>query len=128
MLPMLQHRAEICLADSADGLSSPFQRVQVQSKGSTFDFYTAHQALVAWVYCSLDSPNFKTSGQDDDEEYTRGNHHRMMWELPGREVGLANFTSRSLQSLYYRARVVAKLWAEENSLQGKDSILKYAIL
>jgi pimeloyl-ACP methyl ester carboxylesterase len=60
------------------------------------------------------------------EDYVRGNFHRILWQQSGREVGIVNSSSRSLQKLGARARTVAKLCEDKDLLYGKDSILKYA--
>ena len=63
--------------------------------------------------------------QNAEEDVARGNYHRTMWEMSGKEVGNVNTTSGSLQKLDTRARTLAKLCEEKDSLNGKDSILKY---
>lgn len=66
-----------------------------------------------------------TAGQNSEEDYARGHYHRTIWDLMGREIGNANTTSGSLQKLDTRARTLANLCQEKDSLNGKDSILKY---
>jgi pimeloyl-ACP methyl ester carboxylesterase len=60
-----------------------------------------------------------------DEDYTRGNSHRFLWDISGRETGNAISTTDSLHKLDVRARTVAKLCSEKDAINGKDSILKY---
>jgi len=74
----------------------------------------------------LEEADAETSFNTDKEDYVGGNFHRMMWSLSGKEIGLVNSSSRSLHKLDTRARALAKLCTEKDSLYGKDSILKYA--
>lgn len=59
------------------------------------------------------------------EEYTRGNSHRFLWTTSGKEAGNVVSSSDILHKLDVRARTVAKLCKEKDTLNGKDSILKY---
>ena len=61
----------------------------------------------------------------EDEDQARGLLHRAFWESAGREIGLVNSSTVALQKLDTRARAVAKLCQEKDSLNGKDSIFKY---
>jgi pimeloyl-ACP methyl ester carboxylesterase len=61
----------------------------------------------------------------EEEDYARGNFHRMLWGNAGRAIGTVNSSSASLQTLDARAKTVAKLCEEKDSLNGKDSIFKY---
>jgi pimeloyl-ACP methyl ester carboxylesterase len=61
-----------------------------------------------------------------DEGYQRGNLHRIMWQMAGRDIGNVNSSADSLYKLDTRARTIAKLCEEKDSVDGKDSILKYA--
>jgi len=67
----------------------------------------------------LDSPAY------DDEDYVRGEFHRMVWTLSGREIGIVNSSTVALQKLDNRARAVAQLCQTKDELYGEDSILKY---
>jgi pimeloyl-ACP methyl ester carboxylesterase len=61
-----------------------------------------------------------------NEGYQRGNLHRMVWQMAGTGIGHVNSSADSLYKLDTRARTIAKLCEEKDSIDGKDSILKYA--
>jgi hypothetical protein len=50
---------------------------------------------------------------------------RMLWQQAGREIGIVNSSSAALQKLDVRARTMAKLCENKDSLNGKDSIMRY---
>lgn len=62
-------------------------------------------------------------GEDD---FTTGYLHRNMWARSGRDIGNVNSSTDSLQRIDTRARTIAKLCEEKDSIYGRDSILKYA--
>ncbi len=61
----------------------------------------------------------------DSEDYIRGNFHRTLWQTAGAGIGNVNSSSDSLQKLDIRARAVAKLCEEKDSVYNNNSILKY---
>ena len=64
-------------------------------------------------------------GALEEEDYARGNFHRITWRNDGRAIGTVNSSSTSLQKLDVRARTIAKLCEEKDSINGKDSIFKF---
>lgn len=73
---------------------------------------------------SYPSPDSASSGEPE-LDYLRGNFHRTIWNLEGREVGTVNSSDSALPKLDSRARTIAKLCAQKDASDGKDSILKY---
>ena len=67
-----------------------------------------------------------SSSAEERLDYLRGDFHRTVWSLQGREIGTVDSSTGSLPKLDARARTIAKLCEEKDSLYGKDSILKYA--
>jgi pimeloyl-ACP methyl ester carboxylesterase len=61
----------------------------------------------------------------NDEDYARGYFHRLMWDSAARDIGTVNSSIDSLTKLDNRARAVAKLCQNKDSLYGADSILKH---
>ena len=78
-----------------------------------------------FAYPLNSSPSDDSAWQNLEEDVARGNYHRTIWDISGKEAGNVNTTSGSLQKLDTRARTLAKLCEEKDSLNGKDSILKY---
>lgn len=72
----------------------------------------------------LDGSNSDPS-EASSEDYIRGNFHRLMWQIAGRDVGTVNSSADTLQKLDSRARTIAKLCGEKDAVYGNDSILKY---
>jgi len=73
----------------------------------------------------LNSSGSEAEWQSPEEDVARGNYHRMMWDISGKETGIVNSTSGSLQKLSTRASTMAKLCKEKDSISGRYSILKY---
>lgn len=69
---------------------------------------------------------YEDSEITEEEDYARGNFHRMLWQNAGRTIGIVNSSSASLQKLDTRARTIAKLCEEKDSLHQNESIFKYA--
>ncbi|ESZ96084.1 hypothetical protein SBOR_3561 [Sclerotinia borealis F-4128] len=63
-------------------------------------------------------------GVGDDQ--ARGDYHRILFTATGAGIGIANSSSTALRHLDARAKTMAKLCAEKDSLSGKDSIFRHA--
>ncbi|TGO27764.1 hypothetical protein BPAE_0037g00490 [Botrytis paeoniae] len=63
-------------------------------------------------------------GVGDDQ--TRGDYHRLLFNIAGQAIGLANTSSTALRHLNARAKAMAKLCAEKDSLSGQSSIFRHA--
>ncbi|KAA8573083.1 hypothetical protein EYC84_003613 [Monilinia fructicola] len=63
-------------------------------------------------------------GVGDDQ--ARGDYHRLLFTATGAGIGIANSSSTALRHLDARAKTMAKLCAEKDSLSGKDSIFRHA--
>lgn len=63
-------------------------------------------------------------GVGDDQ--ARGYYHRTLFTATGAGIGIANSSSTALRHLNARARTIAKLCEEKDSLYGKDSIFRHA--
>jgi len=72
-----------------------------------------------------ESPD-KRSADPTQEDYARGDFHRLLFTLPLEGAGLVNSTDGALKDLNSRAKTKAKLCKEKDSLLGRDSIFKYA--
>lgn len=72
-----------------------------------------------------ESPAADFDPDPEEEDIARGNYHRLLWNIQEKEIGLVNSSSDSLKKLDYRARTLAKLCQEKDTLYGQDSILKY---
>ncbi|KAM0144039.1 hypothetical protein ACHAO1_000318 [Botrytis cinerea] len=63
-------------------------------------------------------------GVGDDQ--ARGDYHRLLFNVAGQAIGLANTSSTALRHLDARAKAMAKLCAEKDSLSGQSSIFRHA--
>lgn len=63
-------------------------------------------------------------GVGDDQ--ARGDYHRLLFNTAGQAIGLANTSSTALRYLNARAKAMAKLCAEKDSLSGQSSIFRHA--
>lgn len=72
----------------------------------------------------LESSNGDPS-EASSEDYIRGNFHRVIWSMAGRDVGTVNSSADTLQKLDTRARTIAKLCGEKDAVYGNNSILRY---
>ncbi|KAF7907726.1 uncharacterized protein EAF01_005312 [Botrytis porri] len=63
-------------------------------------------------------------GVGDDQ--ARGDYHRLLFNTAGQAIGLANTSSTALRHLNARAKAMAKLCAEKDSLSGQSSIFRHA--
>lgn len=61
----------------------------------------------------------------DSEDYIRGNFHRTMHSVAGKDIGIVNSSSETLKMQSARAGAVAKLCGEKDAVYGNDSILRY---
>ena len=77
--------------------------------------------------CFSYPPGSMTAGNqsDDDEDLALGNLHRFLWNTEGAGIGIVNSSSDAFPKLDLRARTLAKLCQEKDSLNGKDSILRH---
>ncbi|APA08232.1 hypothetical protein sscle_03g030020 [Sclerotinia sclerotiorum 1980 UF-70] len=64
------------------------------------------------------------NGVGDDQ--ARGDYHRTLFAATGQGIGLANSSSTALRYLDARAKTIAKLCAEKDSLSGDNSIFRHA--
>ncbi|KAI9646809.1 hypothetical protein NHQ30_004808 [Ciborinia camelliae] len=60
------------------------------------------------------------------DNHARGYYHRIILNATGAGIGTANSGSTVLRYLDARAKTMAKLCAEKDSLSGKDSIFRHA--
>ena len=76
-------------------------------------------------------PVERPTSQADDistgggEDYANGNFNRLLWLTTGRDVGIVNSTSGSLEILDSRAKGLAKICQDKDTIMGKDSIFRY---
>jgi len=78
--------------------------------------------------CFSYPPSASDAGSAPDsakEDYARGDFHRFLWLVSGKDVGTVNSSSDSLLKLDVRARTKAKLCEEKNSFNGRDSIMRH---
>lgn len=59
------------------------------------------------------------------DDYARGDYHRALFTATGQGIGLPNSSSTALRHLDARAKSVAKLCAEKDSLSGRNSIFRH---
>ncbi len=68
---------------------------------------------------------FASFTENGEWDYVGGAFQRLIWSAAGKEIGLVNSSSDSLQKIDNRARAVAKLCQYTDFLLGRDSIFKY---
>ena len=72
-----------------------------------------------------DCYSFPYSEENEEEDYVRGQYHRMLFSIGYRDSGAVNTSNVALQKLDVRARAVAKLCEEKDMLKGEDSIFRH---
>lgn len=77
------------------------------------------------------SDPYETSDPDAQYDFGSANflegfYNRVSWLLAGTQIGLINSSSSALPKLDIRARTIAKLCQEKDSIRGENSIFKHA--